>query len=255
MKVIIRNRRFSESGSALFLSIVVLLILSVIGLGLMLTARTEMDIASNHRWSEMAFFNAEAALELGKNVLAAYAVRDGDFRNAVAPPRGPSEMRRTPNDPAACGEPDAAGCRDYQYFIRRREFTVYIGRVLRDLDGRLLQYDPRKPVAGDTRGDIDGDGAGDISGTVTLWVRRPLSGNEDYGFSDNRHDRVVLTAEGTAPTLTGFDRRRANAVRRLEMTVRILPVRIREELDSNPTAGSDRASNAARADRKAAAVQ
>ncbi len=255
MNGIDRYRRPSESGSALFLTIVVLRVLSVIGLALMLTVRTEMDIASNHRWSEMAFFNAEAALEYGKNVLAAYAVRDGDFRNVVAPPRGPAEMGRPPNDPTACGEPDLAGCRDYQYFIRRRGITVTVGRVLRDLNGRLLQYDSRRPAEGDTQGDIDGDGVRDISGTITLWVQRPLSGNEDYGFSDNLHDRVVLTAEGTAPSLEDFDRRSTNAVRRLEMTVRIHPVRVREEPESNSTTGSDSASNAARADWSAATVQ
>jgi hypothetical protein len=210
-------------------SILVLFVLSVLGLALMLTTTTETDISVNYRWGEMAFFNADAALEYGKNVLASYAVLDGDFRGALPPPRGPLEMGDVPADAEACADPGTAGCRDYQYFIDQEDGTrIYIGRVLRDpATGDILQFDFRDPSTG-VRGDIDGDGDIDIEGTVTLWVRRPIEGDADYGYDDTgavaegiAHDIVILTAEGTAPNWLGAQGGRPGSLRRLEMTVRI----------------------------------
>ena len=83
----IKKVRQSESGSAFVISILVLFVLSVLGMALMLTTTTETDISVNYRWGEMAFFNADAALEYGKNILAAYALRDGDLRLALPPAR------------------------------------------------------------------------------------------------------------------------------------------------------------------------
>src|SRR3990172_8718360 len=85
-----------ERGSAFVISILVLFVLSVLGLALMLTTTTETDISVNYRWGEMAFFNADAGLEYGKNILASYAVMDGDFKNALPPPRGPGTMDAPP---------------------------------------------------------------------------------------------------------------------------------------------------------------
>jgi hypothetical protein len=93
---------------------------------------------------------------------------------------------------------------------------VYIGRVLRDLDGQPIQYDFRQPTAGDTRGDIDNDGTPDIEGTVTLWIRRPLVGDRD----SESNDRAILTAEGIAPSSEFTEGTGRNgSLRRLEMTV------------------------------------
>ena len=220
----------AESGSAFVISILVLFILSVLGMALMLTTTTETDISVNYRWGEMAFFNADAALEYGKNVLAAYALRDGDLQFALPPARTQGQIFVTQD--AAWGEaipetpcfPSTAGCRDYQYFVDTGpnadgQYTrTYIGRVLRDVSNRAIQYDFRQPTAGDTRGDIDNDSTADVTGTVTLWVRRPIWGDQDIA-TDNT---AILTAEGTAPNYdfaagTG----RPGSVRRLEMTVSI----------------------------------
>ena len=208
--------RNSESGSAFVIAILVLFVLSVLGMALMLTTTTETDISVNYRWGEMAFFNADAALEYGKNILAAYALRDGNLRIALPPARTVGQMGAPPADPIACADPTVAGCRDYQYSLVQGGNTIYIGRVLRDLNDRPIQYDFRQPVAGDTRGDIDNNTTGDIQGTVTVWVRRPIFGDQD---SDD-DNRAILTAEGTAPNYeyaagTG----RAGSMRRLEMTV------------------------------------
>ena len=58
-----------------------------VGLALMLTTSTEKDIAINYRWGEQAFFNADAALEYGKNVLASYALLNADFATILPLPR------------------------------------------------------------------------------------------------------------------------------------------------------------------------
>jgi len=219
--------RTDESGSALVISILIVFVLTVLGMALMLTTTTETDISANYRWGEMAFFNAEAALEYGKNVLAAHAIQNTDFRNALPAPRGPAkicQMTDSPAacDPAACSDPTVPGCRDYQYELDLNQGgKLFIGRVLRDnIVNRAIQYDFRQPMAGDTRGDIDGNGTMDIEGTITVWVRRPVEGDHDY----EGNDRAVLTAEGTAPNFEYIPGgSRAGSVRRLEMTVSVAP--------------------------------
>jgi hypothetical protein len=216
------NRKANESGSAFVISILILFVLSVLGMALMLTTTTETDISVNYRWGEMAFFNADAALEYGKNILSAYALRDGTLRQALPEPRSPGEMSNKPNDGLACLDKTVPGCRDYQYVMpygvdqSGNPINVYIGRVLRDLNNQPIQYDFRQPVAGDARGDIDNDGVMDIEGTATIWIRRPIVGDRDS--TDN--NRAILTAEGTAPNYDyAPNSSRPGSMRRLEMTV------------------------------------
>jgi hypothetical protein len=228
----------SQEGSAFVISILVLFVLSVLGMALMLTTTTEKDIAINYRWGEQAFFNADAALEYGKNVLGEYVLKSGDFSKILPPARedvmvpdssAPRDVGH-PEFDSAC-DPATPGCRDYQYFVDHCPpgapgpcVRVYIGKVLVRFDGRPMQYDFRAP-GGELAGDVDGDGAADLDGTVTLWVRRPIIGTRDYGAQDSvnpngLHDRVILTAEGTAPGSMGAGAGRPVSLRRLEMMVR-----------------------------------
>ena len=228
--------RAKEEGSAFVISILVLFVLTVLGMALMLTTTTEKDIAINYRWGEQAFFNADAALEYGKNVLAGYLVENADFSAILPPPRldvtvpdATAPWGAAHPEAGSC-DPASPGCRDYQYFADSCPpdgtncVRVYIGRVLRRTDGTLAQYDFRLPP-GVPAGDLDGDGAVDLEGTTTLWVRRPVVGVQDYGspsgdLPSGRHDRAILTAEGTAPGAMGAGAGRPVSVRRLEMTVR-----------------------------------
>jgi hypothetical protein len=221
-----------SEGSAFVISILVLFVLSVLGLALMLTTTTEKDIAINYRWGEQAFFNADAALEYGKNVLASYALLSSDFSAILPPARADGTV---PNNAAAWGmahpdggacSPASPGCRDYQYFIDQCPqgvpgpcTRVYIGRVLRRQDGTQAMWDFRMPAG--TPGDLDNDGAIDIDGTYTLWVRRPMVGTRDYGSLPNENDRVILTAEGTAPGSQGAGAGKPTSLRRLEMSLRL----------------------------------
>lgn len=246
--------RVKQEGSAFVISILVLFILSVLGMALMLTTTTEKDIAVNYRWGEQAFFNADAALEYGKNVLALYLLNENDFIS-VLPPARPT-VTVSPNAPwgdahpesgTACS-PTVPGCRDYQYFADTCPadgsdcVRVYIGRVLRRVDGTLAMYDFRSPPGGPT-GDLDGDGVDDLEGTTTIWVRRPIVGATDYGAPINgapaRHDRAILTAEGTAPGALGAGAGRPVSVRRLEMTVRRPGIGVEGDIYSDTSRASD----------------
>ena len=226
--------RTKEEGSAFVISRLVLFVLTVLGMALMLTTTTEKDIAVNYRWGEQAFFNADAALEYGKNLLASYLVANNDF-SAILPPARADVRVPDANAPWGAALPEAIcdiaspGCRHYQYFADRCPadgancVRVYIGRVLERDDGTLAQYDFRLPPG--VAGDLDGNGTSDLEGTTTLWVRRPVVGIEDYGspsadLPSGRHDRAILTAEGTAPGAMGAGAGRPVSVRRLEMTVR-----------------------------------
>lgn len=235
------SRMKRQRGSALVIAILVLFILTTLGMALMLTSAQETDISVNYRWGEMAFFNADAGLEYAKNVLAGYALAQGDFRNALPPARGPLDMDAPPVDGASC-DYTSPGCRDYQLWVEQGAIKLYIGKVLRDQNQRMLMFDFRDPQAGDTRGDIDGDGAQDIQGTVTIWVRRPIAGAEDYGFTGNVNDRVIVTAEGTAPNFSGATEGRPASLKRLEITLRLPPAGVTSDQYSDATKGSDRVS-------------
>ena len=95
-------------------------------------------------------------------------------------------------------------------------------------------------------GDLDNDGVEDIQGAFTLWVRRPLVGTRDYGSLPNEDDRVILTAEGTAPNGLGAGTGRPVSLRRLEMSLR-LPTQGVEGTDksdaSNPDSDREATSN------------
>jgi hypothetical protein len=257
--------RTGDEGSAFVISILVLFVLTVLGLALMLTTTTEKEISTNYRWGEQAFFNADAALEYGKNVLASYATVNANFAAILPPARGPGqpvgdivvtpadEDDRTAKHPEGGGpcDPATAGCRDYQYYIDQCASPgvgpcnrIYIGRVLNRPDGTPAMYDFRAPAG--ALGDLDGDGAQDIDGTFTIWVRRPVVGTRDYGSLPNEDDRVIITAEGTAPNGLGAGTGRPVSVRRLEMSVRLPTQGIQgtEKSDSsNPDSSAEAGSN------------
>ncbi len=245
-----------EEGSAFVISILVLFVLTILGMALMLTTTTEKDIAINYRWGEQAFFNADAALEYGKNELSAHLLNSGDFAQILPPARANVTVPDATQawgvghpEPGACN-PSATGCRDYQYFADRCPpggggpcVRVYIGRVLVRVDGSLAQYDFREPAV-TTPGDLDGDGVADVEGSITLWVRRPVAGVTDYGaptaaLPAGRHDRVILTAEGTAPGTGGAGAGRAVSVRRLEMSIRPASAGIEGDQYSDTSRASD----------------
>ena len=224
-------RMRKEGGSAFIISILVLFVLSVLGLALMLTTTTEKDIAINYRWGEQAFFNADAALEYGKNVLAASALANTNFTAILPPARADATVANATQPwgtalPGGGCDPQVPPCRDYQYYIDQCPNAagpctrIYIGKVLQRPDLTPAMWDFRSPPGGAV-GDLDNDGATDIEGTFTLWVRRPTVGTRDYGSLPKEEDRVILTAEGTAPNARGAGAGKPVSLRRLEMSIRL----------------------------------
>lgn len=97
-----------SEGSAFVISILVLFVLSVLGIALMLTTTTEKDIAINYRWGEQAFFNAEAALKYGKNLLGAHLLANGDFEAILPPAR--TDITVAANADWGEAHPEAGAC-------------------------------------------------------------------------------------------------------------------------------------------------
>src|SRR5688572_15110507 len=64
-----RSGRRTESGFALILAILALMLLTFLGLTLATTTSTELQIATNYRWSQQARYNAEAGIEAAKSAL------------------------------------------------------------------------------------------------------------------------------------------------------------------------------------------
>lgn len=210
---------------ALVIALLLVLALAGIAAVVLVSVGSDSAVARNEAWMEEAAAQAEAGLEFAKILLAAHVREDDTFESALPPVRPSIHARRAepwggalPNDPAACGNPETAGCRDYQTFrdepMAGVNARVYVGRVLRDVNGRTLQFDPRDPDGG-WAPDLDGDGTPDLEG-VTVWIRRPVVGAADAGAP---HDRAVLTAEARHPPPRSPDE--PHAVSRLELAVRL----------------------------------
>jgi hypothetical protein len=208
-----RERRPRERGFALILAILSLMLLTFLGLTLATTTSTELQIATNYRWSQQALYNAEAGLEAGKRVL-----RDLEWGNLLwSPPRtawaveGPYTLPSVSSNADAYGNPtrtwEMGGC-------DKRGAQVGYGRVV---DDGTIVYQNVSTIYGQQ-----------INGTVTLWVRRMLISNVAGTYQDDpSNDRLILTVEGTAPFVGGRNlaattvdfSRKARATYRIEATL------------------------------------
>ena len=203
-----RTRR--EAGMALVLALLALMLLTFLGLTLAATTSTELQIANNYRWSQQAFYNAEAGLEVGKKVLATV-----DWATLLYPPRGTNWDGYTAPTSDAEGGTSPADRNFENWQCDRRGNGAGYGRVLTDGATTYLDQTDSGPRAGNQP----------INGAFTIWVRRPLIMTgagmyQDYTLSD----QLILTAEGVAPysdasgagSLTGAQNR---AARTMEIVV------------------------------------
>ena len=203
-----RNERRDEQGFALILAILSLMLLTFLGLALAATTSIEMQIATNYRWSQQALYNAEAGLEIGRNIL------QPPLWNTLVPPARPQwtvtctpatvtagqvQTCTTPNvDTSWKNSPwakprSASTDRDYENDVCDvRGSRMGFGTVLTD---GLGTYENTTTVRGVA-----------INGAFTLWVRRPANliatnaaaGTETWQ-DDTNDDHLILTAEGVAP--------------------------------------------------------
>jgi hypothetical protein len=176
-----------EDGMALVLALLALLLLTVIGLTLAATSTTELQSAANYRSSRKAYYNAEAGIAVGLDVL-----RSVSWTYALATARTP--WRPVPGDRSARQAPEPVGeslwgepSRSYEMAAcDQKGDGMGYGLVL--FDG-TTQYQ-----------NVDAVSDQQLDGTFTLWVRRPVIAWPDGSSMDYpRDDVLILTSEGAAP--------------------------------------------------------
>jgi hypothetical protein len=207
--------RSSEGGFALVLAILSLMLLTFLGLTLATTTSTELQIATNFRWSQQALYNAEAGLEASKLLLSNVAIANGNWQSIVPAPRVGSWTNLGPpgdnlGDPPAAS-PAGASLRDYERNNCADRARVGYGVVLRAPDpstGTPSRWENVSSFMGQT-----------VNGSFTIWVRREVTADSSGAFADDQQQapvNLVVTAEGVAPfggPANAFSR--ANQARRI----------------------------------------
>jgi hypothetical protein len=231
-------RRSREQGIALVLAILSLMLLTFLGLTLAATTSTELQIATNYRWSQQALYNAEAGIEAGKALLS------GMTWSSILPvarvgPAAPT-VCTTPTCWLGNVTPTAAGGGIVPRFSARADAW---GNPARNFES--WQCDVKSNGAG--YGLVLDDGTAEapyqykdvvfgqqLNGAFTLWIRRPVHYRsdglfEDWGADD---DNVILVSEGIAPFTGGpgdastegtLRKRSAMAVQVIEVALSHLP--------------------------------
>lgn len=188
-----------ESGFALILALLALVLLTTMGLALSNSTSIELQISSNQRWSESARYNAEAGIEYGKSLLMAVP---GDWATIlpVARPLGSAWAPTTWAGTAATGTPLLTrATRNFENWkCDKRGYGMGYGVVFDD-GGAAGPEEYRSQIGGAT-----------LNGAFTLWVRRPVAWvdgpDADTYLGDGttlqdypKNDALVLVAEGVAP--------------------------------------------------------
>ena len=206
-RIPMRTRSEAEGGFALVLAMLCLMVLTMLGLTLATTTTSELQIATNYRWSQQAYYNAEAGIDIGKRYLrqlewTALLGTPRDDAGEMAPdtPLGIPSWTMQRNGTA--GEPtrnwENAACDTGAY-----GGNIGFGHVF-DHPSFAAPLQNTSAFLGQT-----------LNGTFTLWLRRKLEfdGTDWVETTDNQ---LVLTSEGTAPFL-GATGLRNRSVRYLEV--------------------------------------
>ncbi len=198
--------RRGEGGFALVLAILSLMLLTFLGLTMATTTSTELQIATNYRWSQQALYNAEAGLEAARIVLSNVAdVSDGWLSTLPAARPGPWPQ----GTPA--GPPGPAVGRDYDRSDCDDRGGVGYGLVLVD-PGRRYE-------------NVSDFGGQSLNGAFSVWVRRPLKVDTQGMYSDDTHnDVLVIVSEGVAPYRGAGGT--MDALTRSRQAVRVLETRL-----------------------------
>jgi PilX N-terminal len=183
--------RRGERGFALVLAILSLMLLTFLGLTLATTTSTELQIATNYRWSQQALYNAEAGLEAARVALANVADLSTKWVGELPARRTGSWLAGAAPAPTDSVYP---GGRDFEKASCDTWGGVGYGLVLKDDTGKVLP-------AGVTRYEnISTLGGESLNGAFTLWIRRPLAVDNGGQFSDaTADDQLVIVSEGVAP--------------------------------------------------------
>jgi len=177
--------RGGERGFALVLAILSLMLLTFLGLTMAATTSTELQIATNYRWSQQALYNAEAGMEAARIVLSNVADVSTQWQANLPTVRATPWSPVTPSGPAGT---ITTGQRDYERWeCDARGAGMGYGLVLTDASGR---YENVTAFSGQT-----------LNGAFTIWIRRPLLVDNagQYHEDSARNDLLVIVAEGVAP--------------------------------------------------------
>jgi Tfp pilus assembly protein PilX len=196
------GRTPGEQGFALILAILALMLLTMLGLALATTTSTELQIATNYRWSQQALYNAEAGVEAGKTILRTInwgAVLPNPRLTTPGAPWDGKTSTGTPGGGATLPIPtrnDAWGNprRDWENSsCDQKGFGMGYGVVLDDGTANA-PYQYVTTAIGQN-----------LNGAFTLWIRRPLNFRPDAQLDDYSadNDNMVLVSEGVAPYTGG----------------------------------------------------
>ena len=203
------SSRPREAGIALVLAIMALLLLTFLGLTLAATTSTELQIATNYRWSEQARYNAEAGLEAGKVILR--NIPTTVSWATLLPTQRVGTRWNTTNGSATAAAGRSRGLDGQRRLGHRaaqlRELGLRQPRGQRGLrrgpERRRVHRSPRASCR--TRPCIFGQR---LNGAVTLWVRRGYDILNNMTAGNNIEDNaseiaLILTSEGVAPFSDG----------------------------------------------------
>jgi len=203
MREIRTGRADGQEGFALVLAILALLLLTVLGLSLAATTSTELQIATNYRWSQQALYNAEAGVEAGKAILRNVSWTAILPAARTATPGAPWDGKTSAGSPGGgatptYSRPDQWGnpSRNFENSsCDQKGFGMGYGVVLDDGSANApYQYVGAAQTFGQN-----------LNGSFTLWVRRPLNFRADTKLDDYSldSDNLVLVSEGVAPFTEG----------------------------------------------------
>lgn len=210
------DRKNGSAGFALILALLTLMLLTFLGLTLATTTSSELQIAANHRWSEQAYYNAEAGIEAAKLALKNYT--GGTNLKLLLPDR--IGTWNPPGPPATLpGNPGGSDA----YSAPLRHFENASCDVLGGQVGHGLILNPLPGIAGPMQYVTTFDGQ-TINGAFTVWIRRAPIVNGDGTVSDDTSEtEAIITSEGIAPFTGGS----ANSLfGRRNRSVRVLSTRL-----------------------------
>jgi hypothetical protein len=204
----VKRETRGESGFALVVALLALMLLTFLGLTLALTTSTELQIATNYRWGQQALYNAEAGLEVARAVMV--QVGDGqlllpDARTGTWDPNAGTVMVPTPRYTTPTRNFEGSACDKWGA-------GAGYGQVLVNPNNATAPFENMSTAFGRT-----------VNGTFTVWIRRELilSGAQ---FTDNpAGENIIVTSEGSAPFRgdLGSFQRANRAIRRIESSVNI----------------------------------
>jgi hypothetical protein len=216
--------RGGEQGFALVLAILALMLLTFLGLTLATTTSTELQIATNYRWSQQALYNAEAGMEAARIILSNNADLTTKWNDILPQARvdaGGGALWWDEGSAPGPVETTIAG-RDFYNMDCDTRGGVGYGRVLLDV-ATGTRYEDVSIFHGET-----------LNGAFTIWIRRDLQTSPTGQFADvvGDNDSLVIVSEGRAPfsaSTSGTDA--AAAAMRSRQAVRVLETRFALDLD------------------------